>query len=92
MENNIRKIESKLDKHFENVDRSLGLWRERNKGGFFSRLSRVLSKKKQFKKVKHIAAEQNNPCDMLRNAEKFKVIFRLFLKALKISYLKLNPM
>ncbi|WP_010252723.1 MerR family transcriptional regulator [Acetivibrio cellulolyticus] len=46
MENNIRKIESKLDKHFENVDRSLGLWRERNKGGFFSRLSRVLSKKK----------------------------------------------
>lgn len=46
VENNIRKIENKLDKHFEDVDRSLGLWRERNKGGFFSRLSRVMSKKK----------------------------------------------
>lgn len=46
MENNIRKIEIKLDKHFENVDRSLGLWRERNKGGFFSRLSKVMTRKK----------------------------------------------
>ena len=46
MENNIRKIEIKLDKHFENVDRSLGLWRERNKGGFFSRLSKVITRKK----------------------------------------------
>ncbi len=46
VENNIRKIENKLDKHFENVDRSLGLWRERNKGGFFSRISRIMLKKK----------------------------------------------
>ncbi len=46
VENNIRKIENKLDKHFENVDRSLGLWRERNKGGFFNRLSKIMSKRK----------------------------------------------
>lgn len=46
MENNIRKIECKLDKHFENVDKSLGLWREKNKCGFFSRLSKVVSRKK----------------------------------------------
>lgn len=46
MDNSIRKIESKMDKHFENIDRSLGLWREKNKGSFFSRLSRAISKKK----------------------------------------------
>jgi len=46
MDNSLRKIECKLDKHFENIDRSLGLWREKNKGGFFSRLSKVMSRKK----------------------------------------------
>lgn len=46
MDNNLRKIECKLDKHFENIDHSLGLWREKNKGGFFSRLSRVMTRKK----------------------------------------------
>jgi DNA-binding transcriptional MerR regulator len=46
MDNNLRKIECKLDKHFENIDHSLGLWREKNKGGFFSRLSRAMSRKK----------------------------------------------
>lgn len=46
MDNNLRKIESKLDKHFENIDRSLGLWREKNKRSFFSRLSRAISRKK----------------------------------------------
>lgn len=44
LENNVRKLESKLDKHFESVDRSIGMWREKNKGGFLKRL-----KKKVFK-------------------------------------------
>lgn len=46
MENNLRKIECKLDKHFENVDKSLALWRDKNKAGFFSRLSKAVSRKK----------------------------------------------
>ncbi|WP_265443793.1 MerR family transcriptional regulator [Acetivibrio straminisolvens] len=37
-ENNVRRLESKLDKHFENVDRSIGMWREKNKDGLFKRL------------------------------------------------------
>lgn len=49
MDNSIRKIESKLDKHFENIDRSLGMWREKNKKSFFSRLSSAISRKKQSK-------------------------------------------
>jgi len=44
LENNIRRLESKLDKHFENVDRSIGMWREKNKDGLLKRL-----KKKVFK-------------------------------------------
>ncbi|MFZ5988843.1 MAG: MerR family transcriptional regulator [Bacillota bacterium] len=40
LENNVRKLESKLDKHFESVDRSIGMWREKNKGGFFKRLTK----------------------------------------------------
>lgn len=43
-ENNVRKLESKLDKHFDNVDRSIGMWRERNKVGFFKRLTRKIFK------------------------------------------------
>jgi len=46
MDNNLRKIESKLDKHFENIDRSIGMWREKNKRSFFSRLSRAISRRK----------------------------------------------
>lgn len=45
-ENNMRKMESKLDKHFENIDRSLGSWRERNKRGLFNRISRIIPRKK----------------------------------------------
>lgn len=33
VENNIRKLESKLEKHFEQVDKSIGQWRERTKQG-----------------------------------------------------------
>ncbi|NLD48355.1 MAG: MerR family transcriptional regulator [Clostridiaceae bacterium] len=43
-ENNVRKLEGKLDKHFENVDRSIGMWRERNKGGIFKRLRKIVFK------------------------------------------------
>ncbi|MDQ2086625.1 MerR family transcriptional regulator [Herbivorax sp. ANBcel31] len=46
VENNMRKFESKMDKHFQNVDKSIGIWREKNSGGFFKKLS-----KKFFKKV-----------------------------------------
>lgn len=37
VENSVRKLESKLEKHFQEVDRSLGLWRERTQKGFFKR-------------------------------------------------------
>jgi len=43
-ENNVRKLESKLDKHFDNVDRSIGMWRERNKSGFFKRITKKVFK------------------------------------------------
>ncbi len=43
-DNNIRKLEGKLDKHFENVDQSIGMWRERNKGGIFKRLKQIVFK------------------------------------------------
>jgi DNA-binding transcriptional MerR regulator len=43
-ENNVRKLESKLDKHFDNVDRSIGMWREKNKAGFFKRLTKKIFK------------------------------------------------
>ncbi|WP_027621579.1 MerR family transcriptional regulator [Acetivibrio clariflavus] len=46
MDNSLRKIESKLDKHFENIDRSLSLWREKNKRSFFSRISKAILRKK----------------------------------------------
>jgi len=31
LENNIRRLESKLDKHFENVDRSISMWRKKQR-------------------------------------------------------------
>ncbi|NMB34461.1 MAG: MerR family transcriptional regulator [Clostridium sp.] len=41
-ENNVRKLENRLDKHFDNVDRSITIWRENNKSGLLKRLSRKL--------------------------------------------------
>lgn len=38
VENSIRKLESKMEKHFQEVDRSIGVWREKNKKGLFKRL------------------------------------------------------
>ena len=38
VENSVRKLESKMEKHFSEVDRSLGKWREKNKRGFFKNL------------------------------------------------------
>ncbi|MCX8129965.1 MAG: MerR family transcriptional regulator [Clostridia bacterium] len=38
VENSARKLESKMEKHFAEVDRSLGKWRERNHKSFFRRL------------------------------------------------------
>ena len=31
VENSIRKLENKMEKHYQDVDRALGLWREKNK-------------------------------------------------------------
>lgn len=30
VENSVRKLENKMDKHFQDVDRALGVWREKN--------------------------------------------------------------
>jgi DNA-binding transcriptional MerR regulator len=38
VENSARKLEYKMDKHFSEVDRSLGIWREKKKRGFFKNL------------------------------------------------------
>lgn len=46
VENNMRKCEGKMEKHFQNVDKSLAMWREKNSGNFFKKLT-----KKVFKKV-----------------------------------------
>lgn len=43
VENSVRKLENKMEKHFLDVDRSIGLWRERNKKSAFKR---ILSKLK----------------------------------------------
>ena len=40
MENSMRKIESKLEKHFCDVDRAIGIWREKNTKNFFTKLLR----------------------------------------------------
>jgi len=38
VENSMRKLESKMEKHFIEVDRAIGLWRERNKRNFFQKI------------------------------------------------------
>lgn len=38
VENSVRKLESKMEKHFSEVDRSLGKWREKKKRNFFRNL------------------------------------------------------
>lgn len=38
MENGMRKLESKMEKHFQEVDRSIGLWRERKNRSLIQRL------------------------------------------------------
>jgi DNA-binding transcriptional MerR regulator len=38
VENSVRKLESKMEKHFQEVDRSIGAWREKNKKSFLQRL------------------------------------------------------
>jgi len=51
LENNIRRLESKLDKHFENVDRSISMWREKNKDGLLKRLKKRFSNSKPNKRA-----------------------------------------
>ncbi len=38
VENSSRRLEAKLEKHFLEVDRSIGIWREKNKKGLLKRL------------------------------------------------------
>lgn len=38
VENGMRKLENKMDKHYEEVDRALGKWREKNKKRFLKRI------------------------------------------------------
>ncbi|RCX16815.1 MerR-like DNA binding protein [Anaerobacterium chartisolvens] len=38
VENSMRRLENKMEKHFSEVDRCIGNWREKNKRGFFKRL------------------------------------------------------
>lgn len=45
VENNVRKLESKMERHFQDVDKAIGVWREKNKGGF---LRRFLNKHRKF--------------------------------------------
>jgi len=40
VENSVRKLESRMDKHFEEVDRMIGIWREKNKPGLLKRFLR----------------------------------------------------
>ena len=43
VENGMRRLEAKMERHFLDVDRSLGMWREKNKKGVFKKLlSRTL--------------------------------------------------
>lgn len=44
MENSMRKIESKMEKHFQDVDEALGNWREKNRRGLLKRLFGGLNK------------------------------------------------
>lgn len=38
VENSIRKLETKMEKHFQEVDEALGNWRRRSKKGFWGKL------------------------------------------------------
>jgi len=43
VENGMRKLESKMERHFDQVDKAIGVWREKNKKNIFRRmLSRTL--------------------------------------------------
>jgi len=44
VENSVRKLEAKMEKHFESIDRSITEWRERNKSGRFKRTMKNLFK------------------------------------------------
>lgn len=38
MENGMRKIENKMEKHFTDVDKAIGIWREKNNKKFINRI------------------------------------------------------
>ncbi len=38
VENGMRRLEAKMERHFLDVDRSLGVWRDKNKKGIFKKL------------------------------------------------------
>lgn len=38
VENGMRKLENRMEKHFQDVDRALGKWREKSKRNFFQKL------------------------------------------------------
>jgi Predicted transcriptional regulators len=40
VENGMRKLETKMDKHFLDVDKAIGAWREKNKKNIFKKLFR----------------------------------------------------
>lgn len=44
VENSSRKLELKLDRHFQEVDRALSLWREKKNNTFTSKLKRIIGK------------------------------------------------
>jgi len=46
VENSMRRIESKMDKHYQDVDKALGNWREKNKKRPLKRLFLMLHKSK----------------------------------------------
>lgn len=44
VENSVRKLESKMEKHFADVDKSISDWRDKNQKGLFNRLLKRNSK------------------------------------------------
>ena len=44
VENSSRKLELKLDRHFQEIDRALSLWREKKNNTFASKLKRIIGK------------------------------------------------
>ena len=44
VENSSRKLELKLDRHFQEVDRALSLWREKKNNTFASKLKRIIGR------------------------------------------------